>query len=226
MGTDNLFHRRKAKQANDMKRRQGKRAPYDKVLIVCEGEKTEPNYFNELKDFYKLNSANVKVTGDCGSSPKSVVNYARELYRQAGDAGDPFDRVFCVFDKDTHDNYHSALDTLRSIAQKGVFTAITSVPCFEYWLLLHFKYTDRPFHATGSHSIAATVLRELRVEWPEYEKAIKGSFAHCIKQLDFAKANARRVLLSAEANSSDNPSTRVHELVEYLQHIQTRKTQD
>lgn len=63
MGTDNFHHKCKAKQASDLQRLKERRAPYDRVLIVCEGEKTEPNYFNELKDYYKLNSANVEVTG-------------------------------------------------------------------------------------------------------------------------------------------------------------------
>ena len=59
MGTVNLFHKRKAKAADGLERRKAKRESYDKVLIVCEGEKTEPNYFNELINFYKLNTANV-----------------------------------------------------------------------------------------------------------------------------------------------------------------------
>jgi len=46
MGTDNLFHKRKAKKAVDLARRKALRAPYAKVLVVCEGEKTEPYYFN------------------------------------------------------------------------------------------------------------------------------------------------------------------------------------
>lgn len=50
MGTDNLFHKRKAKKAGDLARRKARRAPYAKELIVCEGEKTEPYYFKSLKD--------------------------------------------------------------------------------------------------------------------------------------------------------------------------------
>jgi len=56
MGSENLFHKRKAKAADRLERRKAKRASYDKVIIVCEGEKTEPNYFNELIDFYEINS--------------------------------------------------------------------------------------------------------------------------------------------------------------------------
>lgn len=44
MGSDQLFHRRKAKKAAALRREAQKRAPYDLVLIVCEGGKTEPNY--------------------------------------------------------------------------------------------------------------------------------------------------------------------------------------
>lgn len=56
MGTDNLFHRRKAKQAKELARKKANRERYNKVLIVCEGTKTEPNYFNALKDHLELNS--------------------------------------------------------------------------------------------------------------------------------------------------------------------------
>jgi len=102
MGSDNLFHRRKAKQTRELARKKAKRESYAKVLIVCEGEKTEPNYFNELKDHLALNSANIIITGDCGSSPMAVVDYVRRQYKLAKEAGNPFDKVFCVFDKDTH----------------------------------------------------------------------------------------------------------------------------
>ncbi|VAW46556.1 hypothetical protein MNBD_GAMMA03-583 [hydrothermal vent metagenome] len=60
MGTDNLHHKRKAKSISNLERKKAKRAPYDRVLIVCEGEKTEPYYFSELIDYYRLNSANIK----------------------------------------------------------------------------------------------------------------------------------------------------------------------
>jgi hypothetical protein len=225
MGKDDLFHKRKARQARDLTRRKEQRAPYDRVLIVSEGEKTEPNYFKELRDYYKLNSANVEVTGDCGSGPMSVVNHALKLYRESLGVSNAFDRVFCVFDRDTHGDYQQALDTIARLKPRGVFTAINSVPCFEYWLLLHFTHTDKPFHATGRYSVGDMVKRELKRYWPVYEKAMSGSFLHCVKQLDFAKTNAARALKSAQANGNDNPSTRVHELVEYLQSIKTKKTE-
>ncbi len=220
MGTENIHYKRKAKQAKELARRKARRKPYDKVLIVCEGEKTEPNYFEELKDYYELGSANVEVTGSCGSSPMSVVAYAKDLYREAKKAGDAFDKVFCVFDKDTHSDYQSALDMLNSKNLKGVFQAVPSVPCFEYWLLLHFTYTDKPFNSTGNKSVCETIIHELNDKfWPDYKKAVHGVFDQRLGQLEYAKANAVRALRAAQENHTDNPSTRIHELVEYLQQL-------
>ena len=42
MGSDDLFH--KAKKARDLARKAGRRKGKERVLIVCEGAKTEPNY--------------------------------------------------------------------------------------------------------------------------------------------------------------------------------------
>lgn len=219
MGTDNLFHKHKAKQARELARKKAKRAPYAKVLIVCEGEKTEPNYFSGLKDHLELNSANVIVTGDCGSSPMSIIKHAIRQYREERDAGDPFDKVFCVFDRDTHETYQQALDTIKGARPKDTFRAITSVPSFEYWLLLHFEYTTAPFTAMGRKSAGDRVIEKLRKYMPEYQKGDKSVFDQLIEQLPQAKVFAERSLNAARINETDNPSTLVYELVEYLQSI-------
>ncbi len=109
MGTDNLFHKRRAKKAADLKRKKAIRQPYPKVLVVCEGEKTEPRYFAGLKDHYHLNSANIEICGDCGSEPLKIFHEARDRYRDEKANGDPFDRVYCVFDKDSHGTYQRAM---------------------------------------------------------------------------------------------------------------------
>ena len=222
MGTDNLHHKRKAKRANDLQRRGARRAPYAKVLIVTEGSSTEPAYFRELKDYYKLNSANVVINGSGNSSPIGVVNFGQQLYRQELDKGDEFDRVYCVFDKNSHASYPQALNKIRSLAPKGVYFAINSIPCFEYWLLLHFAYTTAPFAAAGNISAAMAVIDALKEHMPDYRKSAKGVFTSLLGQLETAKSNAARALKSAAAHGTDNPSTRVHELVEFLQAIKAR----
>jgi hypothetical protein len=71
MGSDDLFHKRKHRQINSLRRRKPQRDPYDMVLIVCEGKKTEPNYFCDLRDDLKLNTANILV------SPSGMVETPR-----------------------------------------------------------------------------------------------------------------------------------------------------
>lgn len=223
MGSDDLFKKHKAKKTEDLKRRQAKQAPYDRVLIVCEGEKTEPNYFEELREHYRLNTTNVKVTGDCGSSPISVVEKAIELYREALRNGVPFDRIYCVFDKDTHGTYDQALATIATLKPKNTFFAITSVPCFEYWLLLHFAYTTQPFRGTTkAKSVGDQVLDELKTYIPEYAKGDHGHFDALLEQLSRAIAHAKQAMDEALRNGTDNPSTQVYELVEYLQGLRSQ----
>jgi hypothetical protein len=79
------------------------------VLIVCEGEKTEPNYLTGLRDELQLSSANIKVLG-IGADPLTIVNYAIEEYNRYKD----YDQVYCVFDKDQHATYQAALNKIAT----------------------------------------------------------------------------------------------------------------
>lgn len=217
MGSDNLFHKRKAK-ATELIRRKPIREPYDKILIVCEGSKTEPLYFEELVDYYKIHSANVQVSGNCDSDPVSVVQHGFDLYQKEKlDGSGPFDRVYCVIDRDDHKKYDVAIEMLRNAKPKGNFFLANSVPCFEYWLLLHFNYTTKLYMPCGKTSVGAAVLKDLKKYWPNYTKAGSGSFSATLPNLDFAKANAVRALNAAVTSHAENPFTLVHELVDYLQ---------
>ena len=223
MGTDDLFHKRKAKKARDLCRRKAKRAPYAKILIVCEGEKTEPHYFNGVKDHYGLNSANIEICGECGSDPLRIFQHAKQRYREERDALDPFDKVFCVFDKDTHPQYRESLQAIAVQKPHNTFVAITSVPCFEYWLLLHFTYTTRPYSPLPGNSVGNQVLADLCQYMPDYQKGQKAVFAELIDQLDFAIKNAQRALQTAERSGTDNPTTHVHELVDFMRKIKEKE---
>jgi len=217
MGSDDLFRKRKERNKESLRRRMARRNPYDVVLIVCEGGKTEPQYFCELRSNLKLNNLNVVVTGECGSDPCSVVDHAIEKAKIEGD----YDRVFCVFDKDRHPNYSDALDKIQHIRLKKSqqIKAITSVPCFEFWILLHFEYTTRPFDSIGKRSICDSVIRCLKRYIPNYEKGRADIFHRTKADIDTAIQNAKKVVEAAKSGGTDNPSTLVHELVQYLQSL-------
>lgn len=97
------------------------------ILIVCEGENTEPSYFNQ----FRITSAKVKSVGE-GYNTVSLVNRALAL-AQLGN----YDQVWCVFDKDDfNDNdFNSAI----KIAEANKFGVAYSNQSFEYWLILHFN---------------------------------------------------------------------------------------
>lgn len=97
------------------------------ILIVCEGENTEPSYFNQ----FRITSAKVKSVGE-GYNTVSLVNRALALAQQGN-----YDQVWCVFDKDDfNDNdFNSAIQ----IAVANNFGVAYSNQSFEYWLILHFN---------------------------------------------------------------------------------------
>ena len=99
----------KPRDRGSLRRRGPIREPYDRVLIVCEGSKTEPNYLRELVAHHQLSSANIQITGDGGSAPNSVVEHAIELFNKDPD----YQSVFCVFDRDGHARFEDAVQRVR-----------------------------------------------------------------------------------------------------------------
>lgn len=213
MGADDLFHKRKDRSHERARRAQNKRSPHDKVLIVCEGRQTEPNYINALRRHCGLNAANFEIRRT-GMSPVRVVQCAIDEYKQSMKMGDAFDKVFCVFDRDDHFDYDRALSRLHD---REKFTAITSMPCFEYWLLLHFQYSTKPYTSMAGKTAADQAVDDLKKHLPQYKKADKKIFSAVKEHIPRAKQHAKRSLKAAEKSGTDNPSTRVHLLVEYLE---------
>lgn len=128
-------------------RTQGRRPGKRTALIVCEDEKFAPHYFGALCDRLEINSASVHIPPNAGSAPISVVEFAEEKFHRDGG----YDKVFCVFDKDQHESYRRAIQKVASLATQKTgpmpIVAVTAVPCFEVWLLLHFERSARPMRS-------------------------------------------------------------------------------
>ena len=220
MANDKIFHKRKARDAESLKRRKARRSPYDMVLIVCEGEKTEPNYFRALIDDLQLNTANIRIAKNtAGSSPRNVVDLAREVYKKEQD----YDAVFCVFDKDQHPSYVEALDIIRreksrKKEERCPIHAITSIPCFEFWILLHFTYTTKGFD-TGHGSICGNVISDLKRFLPGYEKNETNTYQIIKDRIPKAISNAKKIAAYCKKNGTDTPSTEMYSFIEYLQQL-------
>ncbi len=215
-GGDKLFKKRKARQLNDLRRQKARRAPYDRVLIVCEGE-TEEKYFKGLVRSLQLNTANIRIPSNTtGSSPRNVVEFAIEEYNLSKD----YDRVYCVIDKDEHSQYLEALDLVKrkKLKKSHSLRAIPSVPCFEFWILLHFKMTTRSFY-NSPRPPCMQVIKELKPYIPEYEKASATLFDLTRDRLNEAVQHAERVLAHSRSAMTDDPSTKIHKLVLYLKQL-------
>ena len=71
------------RQQAQLQRKIGRRASYDRILIVSEGSKTEPSYFREIRSEYRLHTANVQVQpSELGTAPIQVVQYAQRLFER------------------------------------------------------------------------------------------------------------------------------------------------
>lgn len=203
--------RKPFRKGKDLARSQISRKPYEVVYIICEGE-TEYYYFLELIKFYRLNT--VKVIMGKGSAPISIVEHAIEI----GQNNLGVDRIFYVFDKDKHESYNRAIRTLRDYKSNAEdknfpeYVVITSTPCFEIWLLLHFEYSSKPYDS-------ADILNVLKKKIPEYNKGTAHGFNFLILKIDAAISNSQRLKRDNQRTGALNPDTNMHELIIYLKDL-------
>lgn len=183
--------------------RTGRRPPFReprlRLLVVCGGERTEPDYFVGLKGHLRNPAVQVRLKAK-GCAPKDLVAYARAI---APVGGDEFDEVWCVVDSDDYD-----LDPAAALAAELDVRLAVSNPCFELWLLLHHQDYTAPL------CDAKAVLRRLTQQVPGYQK-------NSLRFADF-EAGVPEALRRAERLDSTgcdhgrDPSTGVWRLVRLM----------
>jgi len=207
--------RRKPRQPGTLRRRAPEKEPYDHVLILCVGL-TENVYFQEVRTACSLRAVNVEIPSDAeGQDPLRMVRTAKESQRRQRAQKNEYDQIWLVFDRDRFEQFDTALHNCRDA---GIETA-WSVPCFEYWLLIHFTDSDSPFRARGGLTGPQCCERELRQYIPDYEKGSPVAFQATWKHVDEAIQRARRRLADPDWPHEKNPSTNVQALIEYLKKL-------
>jgi hypothetical protein len=205
------------------------------VLIVCEGSKSEPLYLDDLAKSLNLTATtrisrtvqDVNIDGSGDSTPDKVAEHGIRLNEQNPDA---FDEIYFVIDQDEHTTYDAALNEINQFAetkeeQGKIVAAITSVPCFEIWYLLHFKCSSKSYARAGNKSPCDCVQVELKKlkGFAKYKKGKKGYFQELEEQLSQAECNARSLLkqscTAGEILHQGNPSTQMHKLVAALRKV-------
>jgi hypothetical protein len=214
----------KKRLARRLERKAGQRPPYPRVLMVCEGSKTEKLYFDDIRQYWRISSADWEVLpSELGTGPEKVVEFAEQKAREEK----KWDEVYCIFDRDDHVYYQTAIQKAKSldgkirpndpIAASSRFIAIPSVPCFELWYLIHFVLITKELHRDK-------VYTQLKTEVPEYNKGASGMFERTYSRLSFACSSAENERKRKEQSGNDNPSTDVDILVNRLQEIGEMKT--
>ena len=224
MGSEDLFHKKRERTANDLKRQKATpsnpaRQPQPRILIVCEDSKSSAFYLEDLAK-RDLNLDAVTVEGKrCGSAPSSVLQFAQEQYDNSKKDRNAYDRVYCVFDRDKHDCFDATVQAIADIKSKNTFFAITATPCFEFWLLLHFVYDTSPYQPSGNKSSCDNANSKLKLHWADYGKSKRGIYTFIKDKTQAAVTNAKQLASENLKTGSNNPQTNMHELIEYLQSI-------
>jgi RloB-like protein len=185
--------------------------PKKVILVVCEGENTEPQYLQGLMKSCRNSRVDIEIAREHGV-PKTLVEIAKRIKlananeaRRERDRNLAYDAVWCLFDVDEHPGIPDA----KQMARDNEIDLAISNPCFELWLLLHFR--DSP----GMQS-RAKIHRMLRSHVPAYDKHVDYS-AYEPRYADAVK-RAQRLdkLADRDGEPGRNPTTGVYKLTEQI----------
>lgn len=233
MGSDNLFHK---KRADRSKRREKVREIRNKQwLIICEGEKTEPNYFSALIDFLNENGTKEiekKISGEGKNTislVKSIEGYFEYADSEYSRMEIPYANIILVFDKDSFkDNqFNDAINMAKTFKKKhGIEKLIVawSNESFELWLYLHFNLVSSALTRYDYNDKLTDILRKSGVfsQKENYERDGKKSttmFQDIHKSggcLKTALNNAKKLIdrnYNENNPAQSNPVTRVYNAV-------------
>lgn len=184
---------------NPYKRRKDTREKRPDILIVCEGEETEKNYFES----FEVTSAKIKIV-PTGENTINIVYCAEKENKK-----NKYDQVWCVFDKDDYgEKFSEAIEKAKNLNFKVAY----SNECFELWFVLHFIYLQSAMSRNDYNKKLKIFLNE------NYKKNDKKIYDKLLKNQNVAIENAKKLLnYFKDFRPIDaNPSTKVVYLVEEL----------
>ena len=225
MGSDNQYW---LKKRSSLKRKNSLNKLYqNSILIVCEGEKTEPNYFKS----FPVSNIKVKTIG-AGRNTTSLVDYAVCTWKDFASEGKFFEKLWCVFDRDSfpiEDYKKTFIDVsiyqnrlnkrFKKITDQQIKIKIAySNEAFEIWYLLHFDYIDSGLSRTRYKSMLSKRMGEqyLKNDPKIYQKLQRLAVdTNKSKGQLFAIRNSIKLRADISENEPHlhNPSTNVDELV-------------
>ena len=221
MGSDDIFKKRRAerkKRSHDFKIPKA-----DPFLIVTEGKKSEPLYLDGLRKriLGKAGGAvkivevpTIDIHGE-GTSTERLIAATEEYVSKARII---YQNIWVVFDKDDFVDFDEAI---LNGHRKG-YSIAWSNPCFEYWIFLHFSYSDADLHRDEWADKLNGLFVQYGIDPDGYRKNLENIFDQldATVGVDTAVRNAKR-RMSGFREGTDKPSgyapgTMFHSLVEQL----------
>ncbi len=219
---DNAIIKRRSRK--EKKRLVGYRYKRIFYLIVCEGEKTEPNYFLSLKKSLPkgvLELTQIDIDGT-GKNTLSIIEEAKKLRKKYEENYlRKIDKVWAVFDKDSFPsrNFNDAIN--KGEHSRPKINCAWTNEAFELWYLLHFN-----FYNTGisRHQYQKLIEKEIiKATGKKEYKYTKNStemyeLINSFGNQNFAISNAEKLekLHFDRSYSNHNPCTKVHLLIKEL----------
>lgn len=203
-------------------RRAGFRPPRRYYLIVCEGEETEPNYFEALRETLPNQMVERITVKGSGRGTSELLKCAKkEVERRLASGNPPYYYVWLVFDKDEFPDFDRTILEIEALdatadpqKRRPHWFAAWSNEAFELWYLLHFQdITGGPLSRKGYQALLSKALG-----FP-YQKNDPNLYPHLANRVDLAIARAQRLLgrYPKETPFSErNPCTTVGQLVDAL----------
>lgn len=219
MGSDDLFKKRR--EARKKREREFRAPKANSYLIVTEGECTEPYYFRGLQkkilesiggNVEILEAPEIEIHGE-GASTGKLIEIAEEYVNRANII---YQNIWVIFDKDSFLDFDEAI---KAGERKG-YNIGWSNQSFEYWLFLHFDYSDSDIHRHEWNEKLNKLFKEYGLS-DGYEKNYENLYdmLDSFGGVDAAIKNAKRRMTEYTADKKPSeyaPGTTVHLLVEEL----------
>jgi hypothetical protein len=214
----------KRRERKDSKRKTQFKSKRKFYLIVCEGEKTEPNYFNSLKDSLPkgvLALVNIDINGT-GRNTLSIIEETKKLRKSYESKYlRKIDKVWAVFDRDSFpsENFNNAI--AKGENSKPKINCAWTNEAFELWYLLHFSYYNTGVSRDRFQKLLEREIIKCSGDSSyKYKKNSTEMYELLIKfgNQNFAIENSERLdnLYDDERFADHNPRTKVHILIKEL----------
>lgn len=196
------------------------------ILIVTEGEKSEPKYFEHFRT--RQNNVEVRVVPNSKNGSKTdYLNLIRKASRICKDddlSSKSGDSVWIIADGDV--NYQAAdavkkkneaLTQARATAEKEAYSLLISNPCFELWYLLHLRYTTAhlPDYDAVKKALEQVGIKDYEKHNDLYEQ-LSSETLEAIKRAKRLEAHQVENGFALPLGIDTNPFTEIYRLVEKL----------